>query len=827
MAENGSIYGSPAQSAPELYAFWADWKLNNYSIEKNTSNITVWLRVKRIDGTNAGAYELAVLPKVELYVGGTLRTPTVYHIDTRNQVECTFAIWTGDVKHNSDGTLSCPISANFTHYGSTTLTGGTLSGSADLDTIPQATSVDSVTCATQYFTGKLTYKYTPKAASLYSRCVIYLNQSGTLTSVKSINLGQKSAKQQTGTVTLSDSELQIIYKKITASPVKGTLRFTIRTYSNSGYSSQVGQPSIKEIELSIPNNESTKPTASVKVSPISSLPSTFNGLYIQGKTKVQVKLSSSGKYGADVKSKSVTVGGQKCSANGDIYTSNYLQAYGSTEVKATVVDTRDFPNTASQKIDVIAYDNPKVVNVTVARSDGSGNLSESGTSLTISAKRSYSPVKVGSTQKNFCQIRYRVKTSGGSYGSWTTLLAKTATGDTVTKEVEKGKISAESTYVVQVQAIDDMGFSSPESTINVPTDKVYMHRTQNGLAVGKYAEHSGLDVGWPVFMNGNKIVELADPTADTDAANKAYVDNVADSVPLHDAFKTSGVFNGDYNDAQTDPNFKYWGTWWTQPAGGACSNYPEGATYGFLTTKKTNNIPTQIYTQYSNGKTWERSYVNNGWHGWFRQDGLDCAPSGFIHEVFTPITTNEAITDALNATIADMPDKTMRYIRLVIGAGSLWLTQTNWVVLLYKHSASYGFAIATAYGSESPVQAFNSFYNGEWKGFGFVNPTANAGTAYRTAERYRGKTVYTKVLSYGTTANQKAVDTGLAVSKYLIIRYAGTLNGTPLPYHYTDTNEDAWFRVYAGATNYGSMLHIPAADAGLSNTFLQIWYCEK
>ena len=36
-------------------------------------------------------------------------------------------------------------------------------------------------------------------------------------------------------------------------------------------------------------------------------------------------------------------------------------------------------------------------------------------------------------------------------------------------------------------------------------------------AFGKYVEHSGLDMGWPIHMNGNRVTGLPTPSADTDA----------------------------------------------------------------------------------------------------------------------------------------------------------------------------------------------------------------------------------------------------------------------------------------------------------------------
>ena len=113
----------------------------------------------------------------------------------------------------------------------------------------------------------MTYKYTPKYASFYTRCNISLNLDGEYIPVKSIDLGQKVASQQTATVTLSESELSTVYNELPKT-TKGTLRFTMRTYSDSGYSTQVGDALYKEVTLTIPNTTATQPTVTVTLSPV-------------------------------------------------------------------------------------------------------------------------------------------------------------------------------------------------------------------------------------------------------------------------------------------------------------------------------------------------------------------------------------------------------------------------------------------------------------------------------------------------------------------------------------------------------------------------------
>lgn len=143
MATSGSITGTAkaGSSVAQYYTYWVEWVRNgNPDVTNNTSNITVKLIVQKTSGNNLGAYNLDRYPTVSLSVNGSAKTPTIAYIDTRNYAKCVFATWTGNVTHSADGSLSCPIVASFTHYGSESLTGGELSGYAVLDTIPRAST---------------------------------------------------------------------------------------------------------------------------------------------------------------------------------------------------------------------------------------------------------------------------------------------------------------------------------------------------------------------------------------------------------------------------------------------------------------------------------------------------------------------------------------------------------------------------------------------------------------------------------------------------------------------------------------------------------------
>lgn len=499
MSTSGSITGVAKSkgSIKTNYTFWADWRRNgSYNIANNTSNITVELKIKRTDSAD-GAYNLDRKPNVSLVVNGSTRTPTISLIDTRNYVTCTFATWTGDVTHNNDGSLSCPIIASFSHYGSSSLDSGTLSGNADLDTIPRASELTSAADVT--LGNKCSVKWTPKAASFRYKLRFALGNWSYTTGA--IHPNTTAAYTYSGYTIPLDVANQIASDE-------GTMTVTLYTYSDSGATAQVGSASSKTFKVTVPDNSNTKPTVSMTLAPVGSLPSAFAGLYIQGKTKVKATLTATGKYGASIKSYSMKADDISYGA-ADEYTSVYMSKYGTMKVYGYAKDSRGFTGETSKDITIVPYNKPKIQDVEVFRCDANGNQVDDGTYLKIKAKRSYSPVTSNGVQKNFCQIRYRYRmASSDSYSDWATILAaNNLSSDAVeTGALLNGTLDLESSYVVQVQAIDDIG-DYAETTLGIKTDDVYWHRTRNGMGFGKYCEGENLlDVGWDAHFHGEVLI---------------------------------------------------------------------------------------------------------------------------------------------------------------------------------------------------------------------------------------------------------------------------------------------------------------------------------
>jgi hypothetical protein len=482
-----------------LKVFWSE----TYDISTNKSVVSITnLQLK------TAYYATAFYPNGTIKIGGktaiTFDSIMGYHkfdcITTGGywSVKCSKNAlpWNvGDIVHDSDGRKSVSIAVDIHGYTVEENAGNawyvSATKSVELTTIPRASAITSAADVT--LGNKCSVKWTPLATSFRYKLKFSLGNWSYTTGA--IHPNTTSAYTYSGYTIPMEVANQI------PSSASGTMTVTLYTYSDSGATTQVGSASSKTFTVKVPSNSNTQPAVLMSLAPVSSLGSAFNGLYIQGKTKVKATLSATGKYGASIKSYNMK-------AEGTSYpglTSGYLSNYGSIKVYGEALDSRAIIGSTNQDITVIPYSKPSITVSVCGRCDENGDLSDSGTYLKIKATRSYSLVTSGGVQKNFCQIRYRYKAvSASTYSDWNTILASNnLSSNTVeTEALLGGVLAVEKTYEVQVQAIDDIG-EYGEATFSIPTEAVHTHRAKNGIGFGKYCEGEKLlDVGWDAHFHG-------------------------------------------------------------------------------------------------------------------------------------------------------------------------------------------------------------------------------------------------------------------------------------------------------------------------------------
>lgn len=412
------------------------------------------------------------------------------------------------VKHRDDGTGTISVST----WMDTGISAGVVQKFKSL-TLPQIPRASTITSASVKTLGEAcSVAWVPKASTFTYKLVFTHGGISDETPVIKPNT--------TSLYTYSLFRLPLDVAWRMPNETQGTVEVSLYTYSDSDGTVQVGSPSTQYCTTTVPCDERTKPSVSMPLTNVISLGSPFNAFYIQGKSRVKADLSGEGQYGATITATELYVDGKR---NGTLV-SDYLSKSGKVTVKGRVFDSRGFYNEATEEIDVIPYSTPQVrpveneKEVIAARCDKDGNISSDGTYLVIKAKRHYSLVQSGGTQYNQCQLRYRYKEEGGEYNAWATILDYSATSDeVVTSPLLGGGLNTQKTYFVQVEAVDKL-LGSSVTTIDVPTDKVYMHKAGNinSLGIGKYVtEENAVDIAEDmevIARGGFRAIEIPEST---------------------------------------------------------------------------------------------------------------------------------------------------------------------------------------------------------------------------------------------------------------------------------------------------------------------------
>lgn len=461
----------------------------------NTSTVTAALYYKR----NNTGFTTSGTGSFSLTIGGVKKSAS-------KTMSITGGSWalameaSVTIDHDTDGSKKITISAAGS-IPDTTLSSTSCSGTATLDTIPRASSITSAGAVTL---GKAcSVKWTPLSKAFRYKLEFALGDWRVTTSA--IHPGVTSAYTYTGFPIPLTASNQLPKAKT------GTMTVTLYTYSDSGATKQVGSPSSKTFTVTVPDNDSTKPDVTMTLSPETAVGGVFASLYIQGLSKIKAAFTGEGKYNADISSYRMTVQGKSYASP---YQSGYISQSGKVTVTGRATDTRGYYGEATEDITFLPYSKPEILPasgtaaIVCARCDANGKLTGSGTYLKIKARRSYSKVVSDGVQKNFCLIRYRYREEGtNTFSAWKTLLARdNVAADTIDSAPISGVVpSAQTSYVVQVGVVDDIGKSAAVQFV-IPTDFVVIDIPDDfkGKRIGifRYVEgtdEDGLYVGLPIF----------------------------------------------------------------------------------------------------------------------------------------------------------------------------------------------------------------------------------------------------------------------------------------------------------------------------------------
>lgn len=243
-----------------------------------------------------------------------------------------------------------------------------------------------------------------------------------------------------------------------------SVTFTITTYSGGA---DIGS-NTKTITCSIP--ASVKPSCSVTVTDPTGYADVYGG-YVQGQSKLAIKVTPQVAYGAEITAYAVTADGNSFTTSE--VTTAVVQSTGTLTINASVTDTRSRTGSASKTVAVLPYARPVINTLKVHRCNEDGTENDRG--LYAKVTYAYTIDTLGGKNGMSGYIQYK-KTTETEYTTVALPTALIVTEGTFIFAADDG-----STYDVQLLVADN--FISVGHRTALSTAYTLIHYAPNGKGI--------------------------------------------------------------------------------------------------------------------------------------------------------------------------------------------------------------------------------------------------------------------------------------------------------------------------------------------------------
>ena len=455
---------------------------NKRDASTNKSNVTVKMYAQS-DSSSYGAYNLdASGNTVKMTVNGKQVVNKTIAMDFRNKATVQLASWTGAISHGSDGSKKLDCSGSFTISGSSYLSGGNISCSIQLESIPRATK-PTLSASTVALGSAVTINIAP-AVSSWTHNLYYRVGTGSWTRFAT---GVKANYAWTLPLAIADNF---------PSATSGTITIGVNTYNGS---TLIGGTQTIDLNTTIP--ASVVPSvSSVSVSEREQPIQLFGAGYIQGKSRFLVNSSTSGAYGSWITGYRFDVGSQSYTNTSSSYEmQETVRDCGTVTIKVTVADSRGRTASRSITVSVLPYSVPQITGFDCSRcGDAKGTVNNSGEFLKVYMTFSVSSLNNNNTGKyklEYCPTgasSWTALTSGDSYNYSGTFISSTAL------------LNSANSYQVRLTVWDSFTSSVITREVGTAVRLLSYIVKKTALAIGKFAEvANALDIALQTIFRSN------------------------------------------------------------------------------------------------------------------------------------------------------------------------------------------------------------------------------------------------------------------------------------------------------------------------------------
>lgn len=439
---------------------------NKRDASTNQSNVTVKMYAQS-DSSSYGAYNLdASGNTVKMTVNGKQVVNKTMAMDFRNKATVQLASWTGAISHGSDGSKKLDCSGSFSISGSSYLSGGSISCSIQLESIPRATkptlSSSSVTL------GKAVTINISPAVSSWTHNIYYRIGTGSWTRFAT---GVKANYSWTVPLSIANSY---------PSSTNGTITIGLNTYNGS---TQIGGTQTVNLDITIP--ASIVPSvSSVSVTETTGGLSSYG--YVQYKSKLKIVASVSGSYSSSIKSYNYYIGSQSYSSLDNTYTmGEEVMDSGNVTVTVEVTDSRGRTAKNTASISVLPYSIPQIWQMDCTRcGDASGSYNTNGGFLKVTMGFSIAALN----NKNGASYKLEYSLLGAN--SWSTLASGSTYNYSGSYVSSSAILNSANSYNIRLTVADNFTNTVFVRDVGTVTTLMSYIVKKFAFAIGKAAEIS-------------------------------------------------------------------------------------------------------------------------------------------------------------------------------------------------------------------------------------------------------------------------------------------------------------------------------------------------
>ncbi|AVM42816.1 DUF859 family phage minor structural protein [Fastidiosipila sanguinis] len=386
---------------------------------------------------------------------------------------------TKTIYHNADGTRNFAVSAVFetaTKDRYSPLTALTINSSMNLTTIPRA-SKPTLSSGSVNFGSSVTIN-TNRQVNSFTHTVRAVLGS------KSITIAQNVATSTQWTVPVdwmslipnaSSATIAIYVDTFSGSNKLGTASTNLTAKVSSSYSADIGTINVSEADETVKEKLNSS-------------------VYVQGQSRLEVRFGATGKYGAVIRTSSVTVEGKSYPSHH--ITTDVIKGSGVRDVICRVTDSRGFTTEKRTTVKVEPYSPPKINEFNAYRANPNGSYNKQGTYARANYKAEISSL----AGKNL--ISYQLSYKPRNSETWQTVSISQTNYISDSYRVVPN-VSLKNSYEFKLIVEDYFSRAEASSSFGTGENSVYFREGGKGIAFGKYAEKENtIESAWDIDVKG-------------------------------------------------------------------------------------------------------------------------------------------------------------------------------------------------------------------------------------------------------------------------------------------------------------------------------------